>query len=63
MSESYGTIRAELQRHCVLFGQNDRWIAGHTMLAKAILLTAAIGEFDRLDGLALENWIEDDSTR
>lgn len=51
-------IRADLERRDKPIGQNDLWSAAHAMGTNAILVTTNIGEFDRIEGLSLENWME-----
>jgi tRNA(fMet)-specific endonuclease VapC len=56
----YGSIRASLEKRGVPIGQNDLWIAAQAVAAKAILVTANVGEFERVDSLPLENWLVTD---
>ena len=56
----YGAIRASLEKRGVPIGQNDLWIAAQAVAAKAILVTANVGEFERVNSLSLENWIATD---
>ena len=56
----YGAIRADLERRGAPIGQNDLWIAAHAMASKATLVTANTGEFCRVEGLVVENWIDSD---
>ena len=53
----YGVIRANLQRKGTLIGPLDMLIAGHAQAEGLILVTNNIGEFERVEGLMLENWI------
>ena len=39
-------------------GANDLWIACHALATGATLVTHNIREFERVDGLRLENWAE-----
>ena len=39
-------------------GGNDLWIASHALAESATLVTNDTGEFARIDGLVIENWVE-----
>ena len=53
----YGVIRAELEAAGCPFGLNDLLIAAHARAVGATLVTANVGEFRRIRGLNVENWI------
>jgi tRNA(fMet)-specific endonuclease VapC len=53
----YGRIRADLQRHGRTIGPNDLWIAAHALALDLTLITANTGEFSRVEGLRMENWL------
>lgn len=53
----YGVIRAELEAAGKTIGPNDLLIAAHAYAAGAILVTDNTGEFARIRGLRVENWI------
>jgi tRNA(fMet)-specific endonuclease VapC len=53
----YGDIRADLERKGIIIGVNDLHIAGHARSEGLILVTNNLGEFNRVDGLRLDNWI------
>ena len=53
----YGNIRADLERKGTIIGINDLHIAEHARSAGLILVTNNLCEFNRVDGLRLENWI------
>jgi len=53
----YGGIRAELEAAGKPIGPNDLLIAAHAYVLKAVLVTANTGEFGRVRGLELENWL------
>jgi tRNA(fMet)-specific endonuclease VapC len=38
-------------------GGNDLWIASHALAESATLVTNDMGEFGRIHGLVLENWV------
>jgi tRNA(fMet)-specific endonuclease VapC len=56
-SQHYGTIRAELEKAGRPIGVNDLHIAAHARSEGLILVTNNMGEFERVPGLLLENWI------
>ncbi|RWM23501.1 MAG: type II toxin-antitoxin system VapC family toxin [Mesorhizobium sp.] len=53
----YGAIRAELEGMGQTIGQNDLFIAAHAHALGATLVTANTGEFNRIKGLKVENWL------
>ncbi|WP_044413551.1 type II toxin-antitoxin system tRNA(fMet)-specific endonuclease VapC [Thiomicrospira microaerophila] len=53
----YGEIRAELERAGTPIGVNDLHIAGHARSLGTILVTNNLKEFERVDGLRLQNWL------
>ena len=53
----YGNIRADLERRGCVIGVNDLHIAGHARSEGLILVSNNLKEFERVDGLRLENWI------
>ena len=55
-AESYGTIRAELERKGEMIGNNDLWIAAHAKAAGLVLVTNNEREFRRVQGLKVQNW-------
>ena len=52
----YGKLRAELQRKGTPIGPNDTLIAAHARSIDATLVTNNIQEFNRVQGLRVENW-------
>lgn len=54
----YGVIRADLTRKGQLIGANDLLIAAHAKALGLILVTNNTREFDRVEGLKVENWAE-----
>ena len=54
----YGGIRAELEAAGKPIGPNDLFIAAHAYALQAVLVTANIGEFSRIRGLKVENWLQ-----
>lgn len=57
-AEHYGNIRANLERRGKTIGVNDLHISGHARSEGLTLVSNNLGEFDRVDGLLLENWVE-----
>lgn len=53
----YGDIRADLERKGTPIGVNDLHIAGHARSAGLILVSNDLREFERVEGLRLDNWI------
>jgi tRNA(fMet)-specific endonuclease VapC len=56
-SASYGKIRADLERAGTPIGNNDLLIAAHALAIKANVVTATIGEFQRVKGLKVLDWL------
>ena len=57
-AEGYGEIRAELERKGTPIGPLDMMIAGHARSLGYTVVTNNIKEFERIDGLRLENWVD-----
>ena len=57
-AESYGKIRADLEKAGTPIGPLDIMIAGHAMALGYTVVTNNTKEFDRVKGLKLENWTE-----
>jgi len=53
----YGHVRAELERSGRSVGGNDLLIAAQAMALGYTVVTANMGEFAPIDGLACENWL------
>ena len=53
----YGGIRAELEAAGRPIGSNDLLIAAHAYALGATVVTANVGEFRRIRGLSVENWL------
>lgn len=56
VAQHYAEIRAYLVSKGMTIGNNDLWIAAHARSLNKILVTNNLKEFDRVHGLALENW-------
>lgn len=57
VSKYYASIRADLERQGKLIGNNDLWIAAHSMALNTTLVTNNLKEFSRVQDLKVENWI------
>ena len=53
----YGGVRAELEAAGRPIGSNDLLIAAHACVLGATMVTAKVGEFRRVRGLKVENWL------
>lgn len=56
-SQHYGAIRSELEKSGRPIGVNDLHIAAHARSEGLTLVTNNLGEFERVPGLLLENWV------
>jgi tRNA(fMet)-specific endonuclease VapC len=56
--DEYGKIRSKLEAAGKPIGSNDLLIAGHARAVGATVVTADTGEFKRVRGLKIENWLE-----
>ena len=52
----YGIIRSDLRKKGTPIGPMDELIAAHAKSENLILVTNNTREFERVEGLALENW-------
>lgn len=53
----YASIRADLKKCGAMIGANDLLIAAHARSLGLTLVTNNVGEFSRVDGLMVENWV------
>lgn len=53
----YGRLRADLERRGQRIGDVDMLIAAHALALDCTLVTANTREFERVDGLRVENWL------
>lgn len=53
----YGDIRSVLERKGTTIGVNDLHIAGHARSEGLTLVTNNLREFERVEGLRLDNWV------
>jgi tRNA(fMet)-specific endonuclease VapC len=58
VAETYGTIRKALAVRGELIGNNDLWIAAHAKSLGLTLVTNNESEFQRMEGLIIENWVK-----
>lgn len=56
MEEAYGKIRADLEKKGEPIGGNDLLIAAMAMAENGILVTHNTKEFNRINGLKVEDW-------
>lgn len=57
-TQTYGRIRAELERQGIVIGSMDMLIASQAISLGLILVTNNVREFSRIPGLVLENWVD-----
>ena len=56
----YGDIRADLERKGTPIGVNDLHIAGHARSRGLVLVTNNTKEFERVEGLRIDDWSQAD---
>jgi len=56
-SRAYADLRTTLEAKGQPIGGNDMLIAAQALALGCIMVTANIGEFARVDGLKVENWL------
>jgi tRNA(fMet)-specific endonuclease VapC len=56
--EKYAELRTALEKLGTPIGANDYLIAAHTLSLGLTLVTNNMGEFTRIAGLGVENWLE-----
>lgn len=56
VSESFGTIKAELERKGLRIDDFDAAVAAHAVIKDAFLVTANVKHMVRIAGLKLEDW-------
>ena len=52
----YAEIRADLKKRGAMIGANDLFIAAHARALSLTLVTNNTAEFERVNGLDIENW-------
>lgn len=58
VARTYAQLRAKLERAGQPIGRNDTWIAAEALHHGLTLITDNTHEFSRVEGLAVENWLE-----
>jgi len=58
LPDHYAEIRAHLAGRGQPIGNNDLWIAAHVRAEGKILVSNNLREFERVPGLATENWVD-----
>ena len=53
----YGNVRSALEKAGNPIGANDLWIAAHALAQDLTLVTNNTGEFMRVKGLKMEDWV------
>lgn len=53
----YGDVRSTLERRGEVIGSNDMLIAAHALSLNLTLVTNNEKEFQRVEGLKIENWV------
>ena len=61
MAIEYGKIRNRLEQKGTPIGSLDIFIAAHAKTLELTLVTNNLHEFERIDGLQIENWIAGNS--
>ncbi len=56
-ADRYGVVRTDLERRGLPIGALDTLIAAHALRLGAVLVTNNQREFERVEGLTLENWL------
>ena len=56
-ADAHGRVRADLRRAGTPIGDFDEMIAAHALALGAVVITDNVRHFERIDGLALENWL------
>jgi tRNA(fMet)-specific endonuclease VapC len=54
----YAALRHYLTREVALIGPNDLLIAAHALASDLTVVTTNVGEFSRIPGLKVENWLQ-----
>ncbi len=62
VDREYATLRDYLARRGTPIGPNDLLIAAHALALDLVVVTANTGEFSRVPGLKVENWLEQSSS-
>jgi tRNA(fMet)-specific endonuclease VapC len=54
---AFGSIRASLEKKGAIIGPMDLLISAQALARKLVLVTNNSKEFERIDGIRLENWV------
>ncbi len=57
-AQSYGVVKADLQKRGLPIGPMDTLIAAHANALGLVLVTNNVREFSRVKGLVVEDWVE-----
>lgn len=55
--QTYAKLRCDLEARGQVIGSNDMLIAAQALALDLILVSDNVGEFSRIDGLKIENWL------
>ncbi len=55
----FGMIKTDLEKKGKIIGPMDLLIAGQAKSKKLILITNNVKEFERVEGLKIENWVKE----
>ena len=58
-AQTYGVIRADLERKGTPIGPMDLLIAAHAKAKGFTIVTNNVREFERVEGLAVEDWVNE----
>lgn len=56
--QHYATQFLRLKQAGTLIGGNDLWIGCHALAEQAVLVTHNVREFQRIEGLKVEDWVD-----
>jgi len=56
--QKYGQVRHALEKQGTPIGGNDLLIAAHALSLGLCVVTRNVREFERVDGLEVENWLD-----
>jgi tRNA(fMet)-specific endonuclease VapC len=59
VAETYGKLRARLEKRGERIGNMDIMLAAHALALDAVIVTHNVREFSRIPGLKVEDWQED----
>ena len=57
LAQHYAEHSARLKRLGTPIGNNDLWVAAHALSLNCILVTHNTQEFNRVEGLMIEDWV------